>query len=152
MWEQTGCLCTAVLLACHSVTDIRRQCIPRVSLAVGVLISCGWAMGKSLLGMQSWVGLGVGILPGFITLLLARVTREQVGRGDGWELIIMGNSMGLASCLLALGTALLGIFLLSVVLLVLGKAGRSTRIAFVPFLEMGVVVVLLRNLILSTYQ
>ena len=108
MWERIGGLCVAVLLACHSVSDIRRQCLPGRSLAAGVLISCGWAMGKGLLGMQSWMGLGAGMLPGFVALLLARVTREQVGRGDGWELIIMGNSMGLADCLLALGIALTG--------------------------------------------
>ncbi len=147
MWERIGGLCVAVLLACHSVSDIRRQCLPGRSLAAGVLISCGWAMGKGLLGMQSWMGLGAGMLPGFVALLLARVTREQVGRGDGWELIIMGNSMGLADCLLALGIALTGIFLLSAALLLLGKAGKSTRIAFVPFLEIGVLAVLLRNLL-----
>jgi len=111
---------------------------------VGVLISCGWVIGKGLLGTHSWAILGAGLLPGIAALLLARATREQVGRGDGWELIIMGNAMGLANCLLALGTALLGIFLVSAALLMLGKVRRSSRIAFVPFLGMGAVLVLLR--------
>ena len=144
MWEQVGCLCTAGLLAYHSIFDIKRQCIPGRSLAVGGVISCGWALGKGLLGMQSWTVLGAGLLPGVIALVLARATREQVGQGDGWELILMGNGMGLADCLLALGTALLGIFLVSAVLLLLGKVRRSTRIAFVPFLWAGATAVLLR--------
>lgn len=148
MWERIGYLCTAVLLACHSVADIRKQCIPGRSLAAGVLISCGWTMGKSLLGIQSWMELGAGMAPGLVVLLLARVTREQVGRGDGWELMVMGNSMGLEDCLLALGIALAGIFLFSAVLLSLGKAEKSTRIAFVPFLETGVVLLLLRDMLL----
>ncbi len=147
MWEQAGCLCTAVLLAYHSAFDIKRQRIPGRSLAAGVLVSCGWAMGKGLLGAYSWAILGAGLLPGIAVLLLARVTREQVGQGDGWELVIMGNGMGLSNCLLALGTALLGIFLVSVALLMAGKAKRGTRIAFVPFLGMGTVTVLLRLLI-----
>lgn len=144
MWEQIGCLCTAVLLACHSVFDIKRQCIPGRSLALGVAVSCGWAIGKGLLGVQPWAILGAGLLPGIAALALAKATREQVGRGDGWELIIMGNGMGLTSCLLALGTALLCVFLVSAVLLLLGKAGRGTRIAFVPFLGMGTAAALLR--------
>lgn len=144
MWEMVGCLCTAVLLAYHSIFDIKDQCIPGRSLAVGVLVSCGWALSKGLLGVQSWAVLGAGLLPGVVALALARVTREQVGRGDGWELILMGNGMRPADCLMALGIALTGVFLVSVVLLILGKARRSTRIAFVPFLWMGTVAVLLR--------
>ena len=147
MWEQIGCLCTAVLLAYHSIFDIKRQRIPGGSLALGVAVSCGWAIGEGLLGIQSWEVLGAGLLPGIAALALAKVTREQMGRGDGWELIIMGNGMGLANCLLALGTALLGIFLVSVALLLLGKARRSTRIAFVPFLGMGAMAALLRLLV-----
>ena len=144
MWEQVGCLCTAVLLTYHSIFDIKKQCIPGRSLAVGVVASCGWALGRGLLGMQSWTVLGAGLLPGVAALVLARVTREQVGRGDGWELVLMGNCMGLADCLFALEIALLGIFLVSAALLLLGKVRKSTRIAFVPFLWAGVVMVLLR--------
>ena len=144
MWEQIGCLCTAALLAYHSVFDIKRRCIPGRSLALGVAVSCGWAIGKGLLGVQSWAMLGAGLLPGIAALALARATREQMGRGDGWELIIMGNGMGLTNCLPALGIALLGIFLVSAALLLLGKARKNTRIAFVPFLGMGAVAVFFR--------
>lgn len=110
MWEQMGGLCTLVLLAYHSIFDIRKQCIPERSLAVGVIASCGWAMGRGVLGAESWAVLAAGLLPGVAALVLARATREQVGQGDGWELILMGNSMGLADCLIALGMALMGIF------------------------------------------
>jgi len=89
------------------------------------------------------VELGLALLPGTAALVLAKITREQIGMGDGWELILMGNWLGLSDCLLALGIALLGIFLISVVLLLLGRAGRNTRIAFVPFLWVGTVAALL---------
>lgn len=144
MWKWMGYLCAAVLLAYHSVFDIKRQCIPGRSLALGVALSCCCALGRGLQGTVSWAELVIALLPGTAVLALAKITREQIGRGDGWELILMGNWMGLADCLLALGIALLGIFLVSVVLLLLGRAGRNTRIAFVPFLWAGAVAVLLR--------
>lgn len=143
MWEWTGYLCAVALLAYHSVFDMKKQCIPGRSLALGAALSCCWALGRGLQGAVPWAELGIALLPGAATLALAKITREQIGRGDGWELILMGNWMGLRNCLLALGIALLGIFLVSAVLLLLGRAGRSTRIAFVPFLWAGAVAALL---------
>ena len=144
MWEWMGNLCVAVLLAYHSVFDIKRQCIPRWSLSFGVALSCCYALGRGVQGAVPWAELGIALLPGTAALALAKITGEQIGRGDGWELILMGNWMGLANCLLALGIALLGIFLVSAILLLLGRVGRRTRIAFVPFLCTGTIAVLLR--------
>lgn len=143
MWEQMGYLCVAVLLAYHSVYDVKRQRIPVRTLALGVALSCCWALWRGLQGAVPWTELGTALIPGIAALALSKITREQIGLGDGWELILMGNWMGLAGCLRALGTALLGIFLVSAVLLLAGKAKRNTRIAFVPFLWTGTVAALL---------
>lgn len=140
MWERMGYLCAAALLAYHSVFDIRKKYIPRRSLALGVAVSCCCALGRGLCGAASWPELGLSLLPGAAALALSKITGEQIGLGDGWELVLMGNWMGLSGCLLALGIALLGIFLFSAVLLLLGRAGRRTRVAFVPFLCVGAVV------------
>lgn len=140
MWEWTGYLCAAALLAYHSVFDFRWRYIPGRSLAAGVVLSCCWAMGRAMLGAQSWLAFGIGLIPGVIILLLAKVSGEQIGRGDAWELIYMGNWLGWSYCLTALGIALSGIFLTSALLLVLGRAKRNTRIPFVPFLFAGVVI------------
>lgn len=140
MWERVGYLCAALLLAYHSATDLRKQCIPGKSLAMGVLLSCCWPLGRVILGTQSWPEACIGLMPGAVVLILAGITREQIGKGDAWELIHMGNWMGWFSCLAALGIALSGIFLVSAFLLVLGRARKSTRIPFVPFLCVGAVV------------
>lgn len=144
MFEWVGYLCAVVILGYHSLHDIRRKSIPVRSLALGVAASGCWALGKGLLELQPWAVLGAGLLPGIAALILARATGKQLGWGDGWELILMGNWMGLADCLLALGIALMGIFLVSAVLLLMGKANRNTCIAFVPFLWTGTVVSCLR--------
>ncbi|MFG6356744.1 MAG: hypothetical protein K1W26_07985 [Acetatifactor sp.] len=143
IWRWTGYLCVLLLLAWHGVSDIREQHIPGRSLALGVALSCFGACWRGLQGETAWIELGMALLPGMAALVLARITGEQIGRGDAWELLFMGNCLGLADCLLALGIALVGIFLVSVVLLLLGRAGRNTRIAFVPFLWAGAAAALL---------
>lgn len=146
MWEWAGYICVVILLGYHSVSDLGRQFIPGRSLAAGVVLSFCWALGKGILGTQSWPAIGAGLIPGAVTLLLNRVTREQIGRGDAWELVIMGNCLGWLRCLTALGIAFLGVFCVGILLLVFGKAKRNTRIPFVPFLEAGTVVQLLCSL------
>lgn len=143
MWEWAGYLCAALLLAYHSVMDLKDRHIPKRSLAAGVVLSASWAVAGAIWGTQSWLALGIGLAPGAFFLLLARVTGDQIGRGDAWEVMYMGNWLGWANCLSALGIALLGIFLVSVLLLGLGKARRNTRIPFVPFLCAGTVIRLL---------
>ncbi len=143
MWRWGGYLCVTVLLAWHSIFDIKDQCIPGRSLAVGVVISCVGALARGMLGAASWGELGIALVPGTIALVLAKITGEQIGRGDGWELILLGNCLGPTDCLLAFGIALMGIFLISVALLLLKRADRNTRIAFVPFLWAGTVAALL---------
>lgn len=140
MWERMGYLFTAVLLAYHSVSDIRMQCIPVRSLGAGVVLSTCWTIGKVLLGEQPQAAVILGLIPGSAVLLLARVTREQVGCGDGWELVIMGSLLGWKDCLLGLGIALFGVFTVSVILLVFRRVRGNTRIPFVPFLCMGTVI------------
>lgn len=143
MWEWAGYLCAAALLAYHSVFDLRQRYIPGKSLAAGVVLSCFWTMGRMILGTQSWLASCIGLVPGVAILLLAKASREQIGRGDAWELIYMGNWLGWSRCLAAMGIALFGAFLVSVLLLVLGRAKRDTRIPFVPFLCAGTVIQLL---------
>lgn len=141
MREWMGYLFAVALFAYHSVADIRTQRIPAGSLGIGVVISVCWAMGKVLLGERTQAAVILGLLPGIAVLLLAKATREQVGSGDGWELVIMGSLLGWTDCLLGLGIALLGAFAASVILLACRKARGSTRIPFVPFLCMGTVAV-----------
>lgn len=141
MWEWMGYLFAAALFAYHSVSDIRMRRIPGRSLGAGVVISVCWAMGKVLLGDQPQAAVILGLIPGITVLLLARATREQVGSGDGWELVIMGGLLGWTDCLLGLGIALFGIFTVSIILLALRRVRGNTRIPFVPFLCMGTVIV-----------
>ena len=76
----------------------------------------------------------VGILPGAALLFLGFLTEKKVGYGDGLLLVIMGILEGGKAVLL---TFCMGLFLqsvLAVVLVIIKKADKQTKIPFAPFL------------------
>lgn len=79
-----------------------------------------------------------GMIPGTLLLMLARVTKEAVGYGDGLFMSILGYSLGFWNGLGILLTALAGTFLAALCLYITGIKGRSFRIPFLPFLFAGV--------------
>lgn len=92
-------------------------------------------------GSFRWWEMLWALLPGGISLLLAWATGQQLGYGDGWVLLILGGCLGPEKILWVWMLGLIGSFLVSVVLLVLGKATKSTRLPFVPFLFLGYLLV-----------
>ena len=80
-------------------------------------------------------------MPGVFFLILSFVTREKVGYGDGWMLLMIGLFAGYEDCFVIL---MLGLVLESVtalVLLVFRKIRREDEIPFAPFLLAGMGVI-----------
>lgn len=83
------------------------------------------------------------LLPGILLLGISALTKEGVGRGDGWFFLVAGIYMGLGKTLLLLWGSLLLCFPVSLFLLYAGR-GRKKRLPFLPFvLPVGLGVVLL---------
>ena len=78
-----------------------------------------------------------GLLPGIFLLILARITREAVGYGDGLILLFIGLSLGFWECIGIFFAGLLGIFLAAVLALLLFGRKKSLEIPFIPFLLTG---------------
>ena len=79
----------------------------------------------------------MGILPGLGLLMLSYVMRGQIGRGDAYLMCISGAALGVKQGLSLLFYALLLAGSISLVLLVLRKVKKDTKIPFVPFLFGG---------------
>jgi leader peptidase (prepilin peptidase)/N-methyltransferase len=117
-----------------SVEDLRRKEIslfPVMGMAVV-------GTGCSLLG-GDWTDASVLLrfLPGLFVLLLARLSGESIGYGDGWVLLALGcffDPEDLVSlCMAAISCAgIVALFLLLVL-----HRGRHAQIPFVPFLLLG---------------
>ena len=86
-----------------------------------------------------------GILPGLLFLAMAVLTKEKVGYGDGLVLIVTGVLLGLRGNLMMVFMGLFLAALSSIWLLIRKKAGRNTKIAFVPFLLPSLVLSLLMS-------
>lgn len=133
MWVET---LLAVFLGICAVTDSLHKQIPLAVVWLGmataaVLRVCGVA------GESGFLAAALSLVPGAVFFALSFVTREKVGYGDGWILLMIGLFLGLLPCFFVL---LFGLLLESVValaLLVFKKAKRDKEIPFSPFLLLG---------------
>jgi len=75
-----------------------------------------------------------GLLPGFMVMMLNKVTKGKIGLGDGLVLCVTGLGLGFWSNmeLFALALAMAAAF--SAVLLILKFADRKKSIPFIPFI------------------
>ena len=88
-----------------------------------------------------WVMLG-GIGVGAVFLLISKVTREEVGYGDSWGILIMGIYLGLWKTLEVLSVAFLLLGITAGIVLCTKKMSRKCALPFFPFLTGGYVVIL----------
>ena len=87
-------------------------------------------------------------VPGAFLLLLSLCTKESVGYGDGFVVLVIGLLVGFAPCVSAVCAAfvLSGIF--SFFLLILHRINVKSRLAYMPFLAAGLGVVIFGKYIL----
>lgn len=101
-------------------------------IAIAVILRAAGLMGE-----EPWRALGLALLPGVMFWMISFLTKEKVGYGDGWVLLLIGSFAGISKCVLIL---LAGLAIQSVVLLVLlafRRVGRDKEIPFAPFLLAG---------------
>lgn len=121
-------------LIANSIWDIRRR---KISLAVTALLGIvGIVLRISLQEIQ-FADIAMALSPGVLCLLLAAVSREKVGYGDGLLLLATGCCLKgqemLAVWMMALGLA--GLWAL--ILCIFFHRGKGYEIPFVPFVFLG---------------
>lgn len=123
-----------LFLLAVSWQDIKRKEISAKLLILIGIVGTSIQFFEGTVSLGSWFG---GAALGAVLLFLGFVTREDIGYGDGWLVLVMGMSLGFQTSFLALLLALGISALAGGFLLVFKRVNRSYRIPFAPFLFLG---------------
>lgn len=130
-----------LFLALCSLFDGLRKQIPLAVVWLGMLTAVCLRM-NGIMGEEGVTAAALSLIPGAGFFLLSFLTREKVGYGDGWVLLMIGLFSGFSRCFLILLIGLLLESTVAVILLMLKKIQRDNEIPFSPFLLLGMGVML----------
>lgn len=129
-----------VLLFMAGAMDLKSKTISREMILVLMIVCFAGAFIKVFINKEFgiWEIIG-GVLIGFCAIGLSMVSRDQIGRGDGLVIVAIGLVLGFRKCLFAVCMASIIMTLVSVIVLILRKGNRNTRLPFIPALFAGYV-------------
>ncbi len=119
-----------ILLIIFGAEDVRKKSLslPMLVVAFGfALLFRLFLFGELKVGVA---GVGSGIL----VWLISKISRDQIGRGDGFLLMVTGMILRFWENMELFLTALFFCAFYSAGVLILQRKGRGYRIPFVPFL------------------
>jgi len=137
MWVETVLF---LFLAVCAVSDGIWKKIPLAVVWLGILAAVILRLAGAT-GETSWMAAGLSFAPGVMFWLLSFLSGEKVGYGDGWVLLMIGLFLGAGRCFLILFAGLLAESLAVLILLAFRKVHRDGEVPFVPFLLLGMGVV-----------
>lgn len=119
-----------VLLCINAYEDVKHRKIEWKSVlsfgAAGIFLQSG----TGLEGLKEAL---FGMVPGVLLLLVAKLSREAVGYGDGFLVTAAGIYAGLQKTFELLLGAVIAAAVYGTLMLVRRKADRKTELPFVPF-------------------
>ncbi|MCM1039998.1 MAG: prepilin peptidase [Ruminococcus sp.] len=126
-----------VFLCVCAVFDICKKEIPTILIGLGIMAASGVGVWRMLNGTLTFGETGACLLPGIFFLLISFFTKEKMGSGDGLMLLAVGLFTGFYHCLFILCISLVFSSVTALVLLLIHKVGKESRIPFAPFLALG---------------
>ena len=125
-----------LLLFVAAVIDLKRRQISRGFIVALMIVSLTSIFARVDYGIWNAIG---GALIGICAVGLSIISKEQIGRGDGLVITALGIALGFRECLATVCLASMIMALVSVVVLLLKKGNRKTRLPFIPALFVGYV-------------
>ena len=133
MWTIDKVICLLFLIIV-AVRDIQIKRISLCALITGGILSLIYQV---FLGKMDLLLILGGVLTGGVFLLISKVTREGVGYGDSFLILILGIYLGFYQLLMVLSMAFFLLLCVSVPVLWLKKMSRKYTLPFLPFLTGG---------------
>lgn len=123
-----------------SIIDIKKKEIPVILLFLFGMAAILYVMAA---GEKEWLNIAFSLIPGAFLLALSLCTCESIGYGDGWAIVVLGLLLGLEECMVIVMGGLILSSLFSLVMLVLRKVNGKSRLPFLPFVTLGMGVVVI---------
>ena len=123
-----------------TVMDIRKK---EISVLLLLIFGATVVFYVAVKGEREALSVIYSLIPGAFLLALSLCTRESIGYGDGWTMLVLGLLLGLWECLAVVFVGLVFSAIFSLVLLVLSRVNGKTRLPFLPFVSMGLGVVII---------
>lgn len=130
-----------LIMGICAVTDGLKREIPIVVVWLGIIVAVVLRLCGTIEEGSAFMAV-LSVIPGVMLWMISFVTREKVGYGDGWMLIMIGLFVGMWRCFLILLIGLISESFIVLVLLAVQRISRDRRIPFAPFLLFGMGVIL----------
>lgn len=91
---------------------------------------------------ENGIEIAGGIIIGVFFLLMAKITDEKIGYGDGWVLMISGLYLGFRDNMYLFLISLMLASFVAIILLLTKKANKKTELPFVSFMLPGYLLLL----------
>lgn len=129
-----------LLLFAAAVMDLKCKSISRGFLYVLIIASVVSVFVRVDFGIWNAIG---GAIIGLCAVGVSMISEEQIGRGDGLVMIALGIALGFRECIAVVCLASMIMALVSVVILILKKGNRNTKLPFLPALFVGYITCIL---------
>lgn len=130
MYLLTLLLAGVMLMIAGIIDFIKKEISIRLILAIAAVCVIGTLFNRNASLPDAALGMAIGIL----ALAIAHITHEQIGRGDGIVIMFIGMLIGIRGCFVMICYAMMFMTFVSVALIMFKKAGRHTKIPFLPAL------------------
>ena len=121
-------------LVCCGILDWKSKELPVWLLVLYSGVSVSLTL---LCREESWESVAAGLGLGAVFFLISKVTKEAVGYGDSWLILLLGARLGIEKVLWLLFVASLGGVFVSLLYLWMHRWNRNATLPFVPFLTLA---------------
>lgn len=136
--EKEYVLALVFVISC-ALFDLKVKKIPSILLlGFGAVSVVFWLTA----GTAGWKEAIYALVPGAAMLALGLCTKESIGYGDGFAVLVLGFLTGMVRCLAAVFIGFLLAAVCGLLLLALKKVNGKSRLPYMPFLAAGLGVVL----------
>lgn len=117
-----------------TLQDMKEKKISRTYLRIGAILSLLFFIGEGARQDLNVMVVFLSLVPGLIFLLIAKVSKEKIGLGDGWLFLIIAAWVGTETTWTIWYGSLLLSALFSIVMVVLKKYKMQSQLPFIPFI------------------